>query len=346
MKKILLLSAAAAALALVSCNKETVSDGPGEGKPVEITVSIQSAPGTRATGVTYTDEAKVSSLQIFVFNGEDREAYRSVTGALQALVPATSGERSVWAIVNAPDLSSVSTLSGLKGEVTLLSANSKDNFIMTGNVTQELADGGNVAITVKRIVARVSIGKISTDLKEYRENYSVDVKGIYLINVAAENKYEVGGEAASWVNKLGHADSDYDPLLYDVLQNVNVSNGKPYETEHVFYPYPNIHGTNEQGVTPVYDAQWSPRGSILVIEATMLDADGRAISLNSNGQTVGYYPIALPVIERNKTYVIEEVKITRLPGEVPYKPIETGETQVVITVSEWEAGLNLGVVTI
>ena len=36
----------------------------------------------------------------------------------------------------------------------------------------------------------------------------------------------------------------------------------------------------------------------------------------------------------------------RRPGDVPYKPIETGEATAQITVAEWELGLNLGTITI
>ncbi|MBR1609360.1 MAG: hypothetical protein IJ678_07065, partial [Kiritimatiellae bacterium] len=99
----------------------------------------------------------------------------------------------------------------------------------------------------------------------------------------------------------------------------------------------------------IFDETWSERGTIRVIEATMFDADGDPIEVdhdNHPGQTTGYYPIALPAMERNKTYTIDEVRITRLPGTDPYKPIETGESQVTITVHEWEVGLELGTVNI
>ena len=338
MKHLLYSTLAIAALALLAgCNKENVSSEK-EGSPVEVTVSIVGDASTRATGTTYADESKVNSLQVFVFNNNDREAYRSVTGAMQALVPATAGQRSVWAVVNAPDLSGIMTLSDLRNAATLLTDNAKDSFVMTGSVTQELFDGGNIPITVKRIVARVSIGKISTDLKDYRAGYSVRIEGIYMINVAAANKYDVGGEAASWVNKLGHADAACDALLYDKVEGVTVKNGSPYEKEHAFYPYPNIHPTESE--TQTFSSTWDPRGSLLVIEATMFEDDGTTVAAH------GYYPIVLPAIDRNKTYIIDEVQITRLPGDVPYKPIETGETQVTIMVADWELGLNMGTVRI
>jgi len=349
MKRILFSAAWIAALA-VSCSRPGGADLPasGEGRTCEVLVSIQDTPGTRAVGTTYADEARVNSLQVFVFNGEDREAYRHAGAAMQALIPATTGERTVWAVVNAPDLSSVETISGLLSAVSRLSDNVRtdgdgthlDSFVMTGSTTQELVDGGTVPISVRRIVARVSIARISTDLKDYRKDYQVRVKALYLINVAADSRYDAGGEAGGWLNRLGHSDAALDPLLYDGLADVVIRNGEPYTVEHAFYPYPNIHPTPAESAEPVYDDQWNPRGTILVIEASMYEGDGQTLVKS------GYYPIVLPAIQRNKTYVIEEVCITRLPGDVPYRPIETGESQVTVSVSDWEVGLNLGTVTI
>lgn len=368
MKKALLFSAALAAMALVSCNREPaapVTEAPGS--PVEVTVEIRGASATRVTGLVNQEgrndaasEAKVNSLQIFVFKDNDREAYRKVTDALSALVPATSGERAVWAVVNAPDLDAVMTLDGLKAAVTALSENAADSFVMTGNVTQDLVDGGQVPITVKRIVARVSINKISSDFKDYRVDWSARIHGLYLINVAGDNNYDVSGAPVNWVNKLGHFDETYDPILADALSAVVVKNSvynddgtiatdNSYRQEHVFYPYPNAIGTDVDGYEANYSDEWSPRATILVIEATLYYGNGDPVEIDPvshPGQTLGYYPIVLPHLERNKTYVIDEVCITRLPGTEPYKPIETGETQVTITVSEWEVGLNLGTIRI
>ena len=327
-----LMSGAVILSSALSCQRmpETVR----EGGRVEVNVSIQGSNPSRVTNVTYSDESKVNGLQIFVFNGQDREAYRAVTGAMQALVPATAGQRTVYALVNAPDMSSVMTLAALNAAVTNLSDNAKDSFVMAGSVTQELTDGGNVVITVKRIVARVSIAKISTNFVDYRANYKVRPEGIYLINVAANTSFDVTADATAWENRLAFVTGPCDALLRDAVSGVLVSNGSPYEKEHAFYAYPNKYPI----VPDDYSEIWKPRGTLLVIEATLIT--------DLNEEIHGYYPIVLPHLDRNKTYVIEEVCITRLPGDVPYKPIETGETQVTISVHEWETGLNLGTVTI
>lgn len=383
MKKILFSFALVAMFGMVSCNKEaSVKQPVKDGGPVEVTVSIKGST-TKAVDVTYSNESKVSTLQVFVFNGDDLEAHRSVSNSLMALIPATAGERTVWAVVNAPDIYSVlnvsdsdpMTLSKLKAYTSELSANTKDNFVMVGEVTQELVDGGNVPITVKRIVSRVSIGKISASLKDYREGYSVKINKIYLINVAANANYGFSLDPSVWVNQLAHNDAAYDALLYDDLtaDNIEVRNNvyklagsviheheaytpesianatyvladgvtmdtdNSYTKEHVFYPYPNPFPRT--GNPNGYEDTWCPRGSMLVIDATMVESDGVT-------EHPGYYPIILPALERNKTYSIDEVKITRLPGDEPYKPIETGESQVTITVNDWELGLNMGTIAI
>jgi hypothetical protein len=328
-KSTIILLAAAAATALLSCTKEQGTRSDADGRPVDFNVSIHGAPPTKATGTTYADESRVSDLQVFVFDEDGTlQDYKAVGAAMTATLSATSGVRTVWAVVNAPSMSDVTSLSQLEQRATLLSDNSPDALVMTGSVTQEIVDGGTVPITVRRIVSRVSVAKISSDFKYGLEGKSVSIDAIYLINVAADNDYAVSLEGpVNWVNRLGHEDTTHDALLFDSLSGVNVSNGNPYSAEHAFYPYPN------PVETETYDAVWAPRHTMLVIEVTI---DGQR----------GYYPIELPVLERNKTYSIEEVVLTRRPGDVPYKPIETGEATAQITVSEWELGLNLGTITI
>lgn len=348
MKKISILCAALAAMTLCSCNKESVSSADG-GKKVMVTVKVSSGLVTKATGLDFSSmrgdvrEYQIGSADIFVFNEGQLEAHESVSGAspdgsVSAVLAASSGQRNVWAVVNAPSLGEIASESQLKAALSSLRDNSLGSFIMSGSVTAELTDGGTVPVQVKRIVSRVSINKISTNFPagSYRENYSINVKGIYLINVAGNNNYEVSAQPSLWVNQLGHKDADFDGLLYDSLSGVSVKNGSPYEVEHVFYPYPNTYGTTS---TTNYEDTWSPRGTMLVISVDMLREDN---SLYMSG----YYPIALPAIERNKCYIIDEVSITRVPGDSEYKPIETGDATVSITVLDWETGSNLGSINI
>lgn len=323
MKIIYLFSAALVALTLLSCERENIN---AESKPVRVTVSIQGTAPTRATSVSYSDEAKVESLQVYVFNNGKLEDYQNAGAAMTAQLTATSGLRTVWALVNAPTIKDLTTENELKAKVSRLADNDIDAFVMVGSTSQELKDRLTVPITVKRFVSRVSIKKISTDFQEALSSQTVSIDGIYLINVAADNTYAADGTPNTWVNQLKHKDNDYDALLYDKV-SATVSNKKAYEKEHVFYPYPNPTSQN------TYDSTWAPRHTILVVEVTFQNKKG-------------YYPVVLPILESNKTYVIDEMIIRHLPNDDPYKPLETGDASVQITVNEWEVGLNMGKITL
>ena len=322
MKTPFIVTAALAALALASCQRADI-----DGKPVEVNVTILGAAPTRATAVTYENESKVGNLQVYVFNDGKLEDYRDAGAAMTAQLTATAGQRTVWALVNAPAITDVATEAELKAKVSQLTDNRTDGFVMSGSATQELKDGGTVPVTVRRIVSRVSIKKISTDFQYALAQETLTINGIYLINVAADNTYAADGTPAQWVNKLGHKDNAYDAFLYDKLTSTTVTNSKPYEKEHVFYPYPNPTQND------TYDASWTPRHTMLVVEVTF---EGKK----------GYYPVVLPVLERNKTYVIDEMVIRHRPGDEPYKPLETGDATVQITVNDWELGLNMGKITL
>ena len=215
---------------------------------------------------------------------------------------------------------------GLKAGISRLSENGKAAFVMCGSTTQTLTDGGSVSVVVKRIVARVSVEKITTDYKYSLADEDLTVQGIYLINVAGDNTYEANATPTSWINQLGHKDATYDALLYDAV-TATVNNKTPYTTEHVFYPYPNP--TQDAN----YEDTWASRHTMLVVEVTF---EGKK----------GYYPVELPILERNKSYIINELKLTHRPGDKPYKPIETGEAIVNITISDWEVGPALGTITL
>ncbi len=323
MKIIYLFSAALAALTLLSCERENIN---AESKPIKVTVSIQGTAPTRATSVSYSDEAKVESLQVYVFNNGKLEDYQDAGAAMTAQLTATSGMRTVWALVNAPTLKNLTTENELKAKISRLADNDTDAFVMVGSTSQELKDGLTVPVTVKRFVSRVSIKKISTDFQSALASETVSIDGIYLINVAGDNTYAADGAPSTWVNQLKHKDNEYDALLYDKV-SATVSNKKTYEKEHVFYPYPNP--TNQD----TYDSAWAPRHTILVVEVTLQNKKG-------------YYPVVLPILESNKTYVIDEMIIRHLPNDDPYKPLETGDASVQITVNEWEVGLNMGKITL
>ena len=316
MKTHRMLPAVLAALSLVSCNREPAPEG--DGQPVRIQVSVVGAASTRATRVTSANESKVSSLQLFVFNNGKLEDYVDAGSATSVQLTATSGERTIWAVVNAVPLSDITQESDLTGKKTLLKENAPDALVMAGSVTEDLKDKATITIHVSRFVSKVAVKEISTEFQNALSGETLSIDGIYLINVAADNVYAGTGTPTQWVNKLGHESTGYDALLYDSVAKT-VRNGSAYKTEHSFYPYPN------PTVAASHEDTWNERHTMLVLEVTL---QGKK----------GYYPVELPVLERNKTYIIEKLVLKHRPGDLPYKPIETGDAAVTLTVSDWEQG--------
>ena len=338
MKRILLAVSAVALMAMVSCNKS--QDVPsGEGRPVLVTVSIsgEHTGTTKATGVTYSNEEKVNNVQLYIFNNGDLENYTSVDNAKTIEIAATSGTRTIWALVNAPALSDIKTESALRSRTSSLEDNAIDGLVMVGYATQDLSDGANVPIVVKRMVSRVSLLRITPQFTFSKENYVMEIQGIYLINVVGSSLYDGSFiDAGVWYNKLGLGDgsaSECPAMLYDA-SSATIQNGVPHEVEHVFYPYPNpVESTGN------YSATWSPRHTMLVVQV-------RVVTSGASGTlpvgTVGYYPVELPTLERNKSYVIENIILTKNPGSTPYEPLDDDAVSAVITVDGWAGPVNLG----
>jgi hypothetical protein len=308
MKKSIFAFAAALA-ALVACNKnEATPVQPQNHEPLtpcELTVGICGAM-TKATAVTTENEAKVNNLQIFVFRGDDLDAYASVDNAKELTLSCTAGERVVYALVNAPDYSAVPGKAALLAKVSELSANSLTSFEMVGSKTVTLPKSETVAIDVNRIASRVVLKKITrsfTSAALQALDFTVDA--IYLVNVAGGTSYDLTTAPAKWYN-VAENKGELAGLLYDAPASA-IANGQSYDTDHTFYGYPNDLAVNT---------------TRLVIETTL-------------GSTKYYYPINLPQMDSNKSYEIEEVKITRPGSDDPDEPVSFEDASFSINVIDW-----------
>ena len=327
MRFIYCIAATMAALVSLACSQTWEEVGPApEGEAIDITVSIRGTSATRATDVSADDEAKVGNLQVLVFRDGRLENYLDAGEATSATLTVTAGLRTVWAVVNAPSLAGVLSQDDLERQVSRLQDNRRDAFVMGGSDTRNLTDGGTVPVTVRRLVSRVSLGKVTTGFEYALADEDLHLDALWLVNVATDARLGTEDAPSSWANRLDHLDSSLDPLLYDRVDAV-VNNSTPYGTPHVFYPDPNPTEAH------AYTGEWCPRHTMLVVEVTL---EGKK----------GYYPVELPVLERNKSYVIGEIHITHYPGESPYVPVETGQAAVPVVVREWENEVNLGTIVI
>ena len=308
MKKSIFAFAAALA-ALVACNKNEATPMQPQNQeslvPCELTVGICGAM-TKATTATAGDEAKVNNLQVFVFRGDDLDAYASVDNAQELTLSCTAGDRVVYALVNAPDYSAVPGKAALLAKVSELSANSLSNFEMVGSKSVTLPQSEKVSIDVNRIASRVVLKKITRSFtSEALQALNFKVDAIYLINVAGNTSYDLSAAPAKWYN-VAENKNELASLLYDAPASL-ITNGQSYSTAHTFYAYPNDLATNT---------------TRLVIETTL-------------GETKYYYPINLPEMAANKSYEIEEVKITRPGSDNPDEPVSFADATFSINVIDW-----------
>ena len=333
MKKNYFAAALAALLATLACNKnEQPAALPATDGPSEVTVRI-SSPLTRARVADTADEAKVTTLDVFVFRGDVLDAHESGTG-LSLSVRATQGDRTVYAVVNAEeDLSAVSSLNALKNKVSLLASNTRSKFVMTGSKSQTLGATATVNIDVERLAARFKIDKITNRLTSSAQANSFSITRIFLTNVSGNTRYD-GGSASSPVwfadSKLNVSSAPND-LIYKKLQTpASVASGASHTTSYSFYAYPN---------------QNAEKNTLLVVEAKI---DGRFYT----------YPLMIAgTVDRNKSYEVSELIITRIgnPSDGDddiegdeNKPIQSSQATVTVNVLDWDQVLigDNGTITI
>ena len=328
MKKIF-FSFAVAAVALVACNKEDMKvSGPDvKSEPVTLTVGVEGAQ-TKAVGVVgdATDEAKINTLQVFVFNGEIIDGYGVVANDSKVTIGCTVGAREIYALVNVPDCKSVTTKSQLLALVSHLS-NDVNDFEMIGrkneNITKETS---SVSVAVDRFAARVVVKKITNALSSPAlQNQKFTVKSIHLNNVADDLDYArtAGYAPTKWYNKgCYEAGNSLSLVTFDAI-GTDLNPSASYTTAHYLYGYPNKAAFSSE-------ATWAPRRTMLVLKIQI-------------GARLYNYPILLPEFEYNKSYEIDEIQITR-PGNVDdgtpggsdeQVPVEGKDCVFNISVNPW-----------
>lgn len=334
MKMIKWLMAALVLLHAVGCSKENIAEETDGNATFPLEISVPPI-STKATSVS--DEAKVASIQIYVFRSNgDLETYGK--GTSNSLVTqCTSGSKTIVALANAPDITDVLTKTALDAKVSGLKDNSPGAFVMYGAVTRDVSTKVSaVTVPVTRLVARVSIQKITNSL-ELPNLAQTDIKinRIYLVNVAGDMKYtdaeyeetlsrQSAYSPSVWYNK-GECKNDGDlPALLNskALASASASHSAPYSTAHYFYCYPN----------PSTDDSGSSKCTRLVVEVTI-------------GGKMYYYPLSIPGIKNNHTYNISELVIKHIGSESPDKPVTYSQATFSVTVNPWQEGSN-GSVTI
>lgn len=325
---------AAAAMTLLACNKvETSSDIKSAPSRVCVTVC---GNATKAETVADTEnEAKVNSLQIFVFRGDEIDAYGTVADATELELSATTGERTVYAVVNAPDLSAMAKMSSLEAAISLFSQNTATNYVMVGKTTVTLAAESEVTVNVDRIAARIKIDKVTRNFAAASlADATFEIIRFYETSVVGNQTYGLTAPASLvWYTLPGTAIETGNALLCDKLATAaSLAQEGTYETAHSLYAYPNA--------TVADDIEYDGAGAFVKANAGITRF---VMETKINGDFYTY-PIEVIGIQNNKSYEIRNLVITRLgnpsdgdddndPGEDD--PIVTETMTFKIIVNDW-----------
>ena len=334
------------AIAAIACSCEPKKDclPCQEEKTATLNVSLdfEDENHTKATSyvTSQTYETAVNNVQVLVFDSTGAlnayvDADKSVTGIT---INTTAGSKTVWAVVNGPDLSSVTTVSGLSAMAIDLGDNSTTasaGFVMAGSTTCTVSSStATTSISVRRFVSRVALAKVSNSLPD---SYgSLTVNSVALINVVGNQNLNGSASISTWYNKMGRKDgatassqiidgSSYlasCPTLTFRSISSSVANGSSLtpSTPYLLYCYPNSTSTDAEG----WSSSFTARKTRLVVTATI-------------SGTKYYYPIVIDTPARNTAYTVE-LTITGLGSSDPDQPVVKGSINASVSVQGWSAG--------
>ena len=338
MKKLFFAFAAGLAV-MASCNRqELLPQSVEKGTKAVLNVSISGASASKAASF---DEDKVNSLQVFVFNGNQLDVYGNSTSSSLTL-NATTGPRTVYALVNAPDLSAIYRMDELKSSISRLSDNAPDKFVMVGSLDTVLAESSSISVDVNRLAARIRLRKLTRNMSSEGlaalDASSFELVRIYAAEVITANSYDLMlPSSSSWKNSIfaGSSIDATDELLVRLPSApAGIAQGSSYTEDLCVYVYPN----------PTAADGASVMCTRLVVECKI---DGLFYT----------YPVLIPNVLPNRSYEIKELVLTRLGNQSDGdNDIDSGEHDKIesfsipfgITIQDWTPVLlgNEGTVTI
>lgn len=335
-------------LALASCNKMPVT-GTVAGEPATVVVNVHNGAMTKAEA--YLDqqnyEKQVNSVQVLVFDEKGNlNAYKDAgTTVNNITLTTTTGLKQIWAVVNGPDVSSISHLNELKSIEVSLSDNSvtaSEGFVMTGYVDYTVSNTNTTAasVTVSRLLSRIALRSVSHNAPKAFGDMTV--VSAFIQNVVGN--HTLGNGAAPelvWTNKMGmnsegvvfngasSVASDPDLTYAGINSTVKFNESYTPAVPDLFYCYPN------SSTSYVSTTTWSVRKTALTLGVKFAGVD----------ETVRYYTIALPdaqngVLRANTAYTVDVV-ITGLGSEDSVTPVVKNTYSAAITVAEWSTGAVL-----
>ncbi len=347
-----ILSAAFAVLALASCAKEPlITQDRAEAQTCELTISIrqEGEPVTKAENTFDTEldyEKAINFLQLFVFDSDGLLRHYSTVNNTESgfkkTVSVSAGEKSVWAVANYKDLSSIKNEDELKAIVVKLEDNStkaSKGFVMAGSQSVNLTgSSANVTVVMNRLVGRIALASITNNLPPAYGTLTIN--RIFLSNVVGDQVFKGDAQPTLWYNQEGRMDesprdkthiingSTYkascDSLTYKEI-GTSLAVGSAYSPEGgcLFYGMPNSSTRSPKG----FSANPAGQKTVLVVDATI------------NGETY-YYPVVMKNgLNRNSSYMVY-LTITDLGSDDPNYPPLRGSINVTVNVQKWDVSVS------
>ncbi|MBQ5528298.1 MAG: hypothetical protein IIU05_04520 [Bacteroidales bacterium] len=343
---------AAVILLASACEKEAAQQSPG-GASLSFHIG---EPETKAYVASSSAESMMKSLDVYVFfndnglgsaNGQ-LETYRHYTPGTSTFeisgkdaIKVSHGAKTVAFVANAPSdmpagIRSISDFNNWETHSWSFSDNAIDKFVMTSkkNITISgdirLDSTKDSTLMLKRLVSRVEFKGFRNDLPASLGKLTLE--GAYLYNVNKTIDNSAGADDNFWRKKdAGTALSDaaveklVNPGAYlpsaarfagSLAKGSSWSEKK--ENKYYMYGFPN----------PVPEA--SDAGSKDWVTKLVIQTKVNGIRY--------YYPIGLKGMESNKTYVINNVTVSRLGSTSPDKYVSTASLSLSISVLDWTTG--------
>ncbi len=346
MKKILLFGLMASMLLITSCTKEDVNS---KGKTAMTISLVSEGSVTRATTpVTNDQENTVNSMTVMVFGSGVLEKKVDLSGITGKITDLNAGAKKVVVIANPSNnlktqLASVTNYADLNDpdkvnlelSSQLLSStdgsmNTSDGLVMTGERDVMLYSGveNSVAISIKRVVAKVKVGTITIA----PDDPAIDVtkftlKKVYIEKVRSKSQLgfpqvllpEVSPSKFNYLGGvLGAVSTTVDTRLSgDVVAGAN---------DDYFYVMPNNNNTGNC--------------TLMTIMGTYDGVDQYYV-FRINDKVVPGEPTTGKYIERNHVYTVN-ITLKRLadgnhngdPTD-PETPSDTATLDVTVTPEDW-----------
>ncbi len=338
MKKMILLFASAALTAAVSCdNTKMVYEEPGDMGRLSVEISLQGCSATRSAFTSETtEEKKITDIQLLIFHEDGSLAHYEDMGTETSAkdISLTRGDKTVWVVANADDLSYVMSLAYLEAmDIELEEYNDPDSgFVRAGSGTVTVGTNSSINIVISRFVSRIVLNRVTNDLPSSAGALTID--NAFISNVVGNQILSGWSEEPYlWYNQMGRETDavsssaiidgiDYEASapdltflsIYSSVKYGSSLSGVPY----LYYSYPNSTEDDETGWTH----EFTPRKTRLVVTASF---DGNRY----------YYPVTISGrTERNNTYTVE-MTITGPGSDDPDKPIVKDSFTATVTVQSW-----------